>query len=218
MLHPETSQGLGSELLQAHTFKSKDLIGIWSRRGIVIAFKPSVEREVALLRRHFFRVVVLSRHFEDLATVRPMQLNEARISRAVRRSEFLIGKLAMMRYKLTLPENGLLSHFYEVTNLNEIASVLRDLNNGAARQVRQRRLDEQTRELNKSARTVAKVQAKLEWLELFFVAIYVTELGHIVAELLELKGWLPLMSIVAMGSGIASLFAWLLKPWRTEEE
>lgn len=81
-----------------------------------------------------------------------------------------------------LPENRLLGRFFEALGLRELLAALRDLNLAAAEKARNENLSKQTEELIKHTKTVASVQVKVEWLEVFIVGFYTTELAKIVVR------------------------------------
>lgn len=67
-------------------------------------------------------------------------------------------------------------------------------------------------ELSSNVSTVAQIQRKIEWLEVFFVSFYATELAHLISAAFFtpfFERWSVLFAPIVAG-GIA---AWGLKPW-----
>src|SRR5205085_10587109 len=104
-----------------------------------------------------------------------------------------------LEHSLVLPENRLLGRFFEAIGLHELLKTLREVNFAAADNVRNEMIDAQTGELTRHTATVADVQTKVEWLEVFFVGFYATELSRIITELLGLTNHVALIVIVLVG-------------------
>jgi hypothetical protein len=112
-----------------------------------------------------------------------------------------------------LPENRILSRFFEAIRLGEVLSTLRAIHGAAAERVRNEKLEQQTAEFTRHTATVADVQTKVEWLEVFFVGFYATELSRILTELLEFRHDIALVIVVLVGAVFTAAAALALAPW-----
>lgn len=92
----------------------------------------------------------------------------------------------------------------------DIRQALTDLD--AARQARHQ--TQLAHDLNTNIHTVASVQIKVEWLEVFFVSFYATELSHTMGELFHFDHAYTALSTLAwtIVAGAIALFS--LKPWQ----
>ena len=130
----------------------------------------------------------------------------------VEQSQALTRRLADVKHKLSLPENRLLGRFFEASRLDEVLGMLRDVNENAVERVRAAKADATLAQSEASLAQIKKLgsqsvelQGKVEWLEVFFVAVYFAELLHIVGESLHFNKW-----VVGMGSLIGSVAAGVL--------
>jgi hypothetical protein len=135
--------------------------------------------------------------------------------------EELARKAAQIKHNLALPHSELLRRFYEATGIDALLSTLRDLNQTAAEQVRRQaeqirrqKMDEQARRLAENTETVAEVQSKVEWLEIFIIGVYAADVidiftRHEGRERLWWETTLLLLSFAAF-MGIAT---YTLRPW-----
>jgi hypothetical protein len=205
-LEPEAGAGVPTDFLERHLFRTTEWIGVWSRRGMIVAFKPEVSEKIISFRDVFTELISLADDLQRLIAAAPQSESGERI---VEESERLTRRLAVAKHKLSLPENRLLGRFFEASRLDEVLGMVRDVNEAAVERVRSARSDDtlkQIRDLNQSSgklfRESVELQGKVEWLEVFFFAIYVAELIHIVGDSLHFNG-----KLVGLGALVCSLIA-----------
>jgi hypothetical protein len=198
-LHPGAAEGVPTDFLTRHLLVARDWVAVWSRRGIAVAFKPAAEREAKELEARFRDLVKLARGVEGF-----IESGSRPLSETLAEGEELARMAARMSHELALPENRLLSRFFEALGLRELLASLRDLNQAAAGR-------ERTEEMIRHTKTVATVQRKVELLEIFIVGFYVTELAKIIADGLKSGDWV--IPVVAGPAGMAAAVL-LLRPWK----
>jgi hypothetical protein len=137
------------------------------------------------------------------------------VERLVRDGEKLTVTAADITRVLATADNRLLSRLFDALEIAELLRTLRDFNSAAAEKERRAKLALQTAELARHTETVAAVQIKVEWLEIFIVGFYATELAQIVAENLGRKEGSPLTLWLILAAGFVAMAValLLLKPW-----
>ena len=113
-----------------------------------------------------------------------------------------------------MPESELLRRFYEASGIDELLNTLRDLNQTAAEQLRRQRMEEQARKTGESTETVAEVQSKLEFLEVFIVGVYALEMFEMFTKFINGEPATKAHIIIYGGLFFLLLTAALLVPWR----
>lgn len=206
-LHPDAGEGTPTDFLTRHLLVNRDWVGVWSRRGIVIAFKPAAEEKARAIERRFRELASLARSVEVFIESRVGPIHET-----VAEGEELTRAAARVSHELALPENRLLGRFFDALGLRELLGALRDLNLAAADKASREQAEQQTKELTRHTRTVADVQVKVEWLEIFIVGFYATELAKIIVDGLGRETgqvWIPLTAgIVSMAAAMLALRPW----------
>jgi len=206
VLHPDFGAGTPTDFIPRHLLVSRDWVGVWSRRGVVVAFKPTAEKKAKAMEDRFRDLVSLARSVEGFIESGSRPVNETVVE-----GDQLTRAAARVSHELALPENRILSRFFEALGLREVLAALRDLNLAAAERSRRDELDRQTRELIRHTKTVASVQRKVEWLEIFIVGFYATELAKMIVEGLDSGNWR-----IPTAAGIAGmvLAVLALRPWK----
>jgi len=100
-----------------------------------------------------------------------------------------------------------LGRFFEAIQLGEVLDAIGDINRAAANRL-------QTAKFGHNTETVADVQTKVEWLEVFFVGFYATELSRIITELLRLSHDSALITVIIVGVVFTAGAYYALQPWR----
>jgi hypothetical protein len=206
ILNPEAGPGTPTDFLSRHLMASRDWLGVWSRRGIILAVKPTMKHWAKLSKERFDEVVHLARDIDSFSDPGGRSVQEL-----AARGEELTRRAARIRHILALPDNRLMSRFFEAVNLGEFLHALRDLNLTAAEHARQEDMGENTR-------TIAEVQTKVEWLEIFIVGFYSTELARTVVEHIHRMSdvW-KLVAILSVGI-VSTLATFLiLAPWKQQQ-
>lgn len=141
------------------------------------------------------------------------------VAKIVAKGEDLARRAAQVKHNLTLPDRDLLRRFYDAIGIDELLGTLRDLNQTAAGYLRGEKIDEQTGRMEESTRTVAEVQSKLEWLEVFIVGFYATEMIEMFTKRFStFDRTLGTPFILLGGLFSLSFTAWILKPWERAAE
>jgi hypothetical protein len=205
-LEPEAGTGVPTDFLERHLFRATGWLGVWSRRGIIVAFKSEMSEKIVGFRDVFAELIALAEDLQKLVEAAPTSESSEQI---VAESHRLTRRLAVEKHTLSLPENRLLGRFFEASRLDEVLEMLRDVNEAAVERVRSARSDDtlsQIRDLNSSSERSIKesieLQGKVEWLEVFFFAVYIAELIHIVGESLHFNG-----QLVGFGALTCSIIA-----------
>ncbi len=209
LLNPETGEGTPTDFIARHLLVSRDWLGIWSRRGVMIAFKPAAAQKAKTLESRFRELVSLARDVESF-----IEPGSRAIPDIISRGEELTRRVARVEHSLAFPDSRLLSRFFDAIKLGELLGTLHDLNLAAAEKMRRNKLDAQTEELGRNTATVAEVQTKVEWLEIFIVGFYATELAQIIVDHLRLRDGPALLSIIAVGLIFTLGTAAALRPWK----
>ena len=195
VLHPKAEEGVPADLLTRHIFTTTDWMGVWSRTGVIVAYKVNAGRDAAERSRARFREIIeLARSVQE--RFKP-GMDDEHIGARMESGDELTRKIAKLRYELILPENRLLSQFFDAINISELLQTMRDMLLGL------------------NTHTTAEVQTKVEWLEIFLVGFYGTELASSVVGQLQLSKHLwGVVIIVFTGGLFTGVTAWLLKPWQ----
>ncbi len=191
-LHPEAGAGVPDDFLHRHLFRTRDWIGVWSRRGIIVANKRHAAETAEGFRNVFEELIDLSREIRLLAET---ELTADNGEEMVAHGESLMRRVVTVKHLLALPQNRLPGRFFEASGLAEVLGMLRDVNEAAVEKVRSARSDStlaKIRDLNlsagKSLKESTELQGKVEWLEVFIFAVYIAELIHIVGDSLRFNG------------------------------
>jgi hypothetical protein len=193
LLNPELRKGLPADFLQRHLLVSDDWVGVWSRRGIAVAYTPKAADTID-------GVAGLKQRFKEMASV----LRDAESFIQGSRSEIgtdLVQRAAQLQHALADPANRLLNRFFESTRLDEVLTRVSDVNTATR--------------LENNTRIVADVQTKVEWLEIFFVSFYAAELTYLISE--SLKPYqVPHSSLILLlcSGAFAAAATWMLQPFK----
>jgi hypothetical protein len=239
-LYPDLRLAKPLDFAQRHLVVAPGCVGVWGDRGIGIAYKP--DQRVAAqpqgvpdcdnaVEKDFIRIVALARQIDELiaksenlstngreAPSHPPELNDSGSSNLPRQiaaeGELLARTAARIKHNLTLPHSDLLRRFYDATGIDELLTTLRDLNQTAAEHLRREQMDEQASKTRESTETVAEVQTKLEYLEVFIVGVYALEMFEAFTRFIS-GGDLREGFIIMVGSFLFLAFtAWKLVPWK----
>jgi len=208
MLDPGGNEGVPEEILHHHLIVAEGSLAVWSRYGLMIAYKPDCEGYAETTERQFIDLVTLARDVTAFADRddRPglMLIDEA---------ERLTKQVARTRYRLTLPENRPLARFFETTGLGELLHTVRDLNIAVAERVRNQRLDEQSEHMVQHTHTIAHVQTNVEWLEIIIISFYMSELARFFIEQYPSFKDYEVAFVFGIAIVVACATALFLKPW-----
>jgi hypothetical protein len=205
-LETEAGPGVPTDFLERHLFRTQHWVAVWSRRGMIFAYRPEASSRIDEFRNLFTDLISLADELHQLLErVRNGQANEE----IVREGQLLTRRLAEAKYELSLPENRLLGRFFDASRLDEVLGMLRDVSENAVERVRAAKADAtlvqsgaSLAQIKKLSRQSVNLQGKVEWLEVFFVAVYFAELLHIVGDSLHFNKW-----VVGLGSLVGSVAA-----------
>jgi hypothetical protein len=216
-LHP-TAKIIEPEVLRAHLFRFGGLLGVWSRAGVAIAYMQYADGTVETLSALFDAIADCARKTDELvraekcAAAREIEMagsGAADLPDRVAKGDEIMRTLVETWHALALPEGRLLNNFVDEIRLAAVARSARDLSAGT-------KVTLQNDRLGHNIQIVADVQKKVEWLELLFVGIYATEIGHIISEYAIADAW-RLVATLCVAALLTSVAASFLRPWsRTE--
>ncbi len=238
VLYPDLQGATPPEFTQRHLVVAPRCVGVWGDRGIAIAYKPSESTSrdenhggseqdfmnIIALAREIDRLIADSKKLSASPSSSPAMQTPAENAHEAAdpnlgdeiaaRGEVLARKAAQIKHNLTLPHSELFRRFYEATGIDELLSNLRDLNQTAAEYIRRERMAEQARKLGENTETVAEVQSKLEWVEIFIVGVYAAEVLDIFTRHggEETSGAARLPLLIAF-TIVMALTTIILRPW-----
>lgn len=198
VLYPDLQGATPPDFADRHLVVAPRCVGVWGDRGIAIAYKsvPGAEQQDddGGTQQDFVDIVTLARRIDELiaageklahsppaisslspATHGNLDAGGNTAETVAAEGEDLARKAAQIKHNLALPHSELLRRFYEATGIDELLSTLRDLNQTAAEHVRRAKMEEQAQRLAENTETVAEVQSKVEWLEIFIIGVYAAD-------------------------------------------
>jgi len=220
-LHPK-ARSIAADTLRTHLFRFGGVLGVWSRAGIALAYTSDAEASVKKLQGLFDEVARCACLTDELIKAEKSAAQAARIaggSRAntigkrVELGENVLRSLAETWHKLALPEGRVLSNFVDEIGLARVAEALRDLTTATKTAEQNAQLAEQNARIDEHMTVVADVQTKVEWLELLFVGIYATEIGHVISEYAFDEAYRLLATLVVAATLTLPAMAFL-QPWK----
>jgi hypothetical protein len=208
-----------------HVLKTNEWVGVWSRRGIAIAYKASATEKVAATRQVFDRLVTLAQQVEKLPALLQAASREsaefAGLDRHARRhrkeaespfrpvqelGEQQLQQMVELRRSLADPECILASRFFEASKIEEILRSARDVYLAAVEQ-------SQSRALAETARETSELQSKLEWLEIFIIGVYSVELAAHVGHAFRFDDEFLGFSLIGFALMVPAIAFRLLRPY-----
>jgi hypothetical protein len=192
-------------------FRHGDVLGVWSRRGVAIAYTPAAAPKATLLAGLFDDIVACARDIDELVialqtdAVRADRGGRARTVARVEQSESIMRRMADVRHRLILPEAELLGNFVDGIGLDDLLATLRDLSQG-------NKVDEQNERIAEHMGTIADVQSKVEWLELLFVGIYAIEVAEIISNH-AVNCHVRLLVTLLIATVLTGAATFFLQPW-----
>jgi hypothetical protein len=242
-LYPDLQGAKPHDFAEQHLVVGLRCVGVWGDRGVAIAHKPKAGSTAAPsgnasaeddsgTEQDFIKIVALARGIDQLiaegagltevASKRAdLQSNEnadgapnlAEVIAA--RGEILARSAAQIKHNLTLPNSELLRRFYDATGIDELLATLRDLNQTAAEYLRREKMEEQARRQAESTETVAEVQSKLEWVEVFIVGVYAVETIELFAKHVVGERSRTATLVILASLPVFLLFTtFVLQPWK----
>ena len=181
-LDPDNAGSVPTDFIERHLFRSGEWVGVWSRRGVAVAYKPRATQKVAEFRDVLSELIDLTADLQALVNREPTAENTEEI---VAEGEDLTRRVAQIKHSLALPESRLLGRFFEASQLDEVLEMLRDVNQAAVEKIRAAQSARTLAQIRDLTHESAELQGKVEWLEVFFIAVYTAELIHIIGDSLN---------------------------------
>jgi len=250
-LYPDLRSAKPLDFVQRHLVVAPGCVGVWGDRGIGIAYKPDQRISAQpqgtpdcdnAVEKDFVRIVALARQIDELIAKsenlsangrdpgsshsgEPRESEPSNLPQQIAaEGELLARTAARIKHNLTLPHSDLLRRFYDATGIDELLTTLRDLNQTAAEHLRREQMDEQARKTRESTETVAEVQSKLEWVEVFIVGVYAVDAIDIFTKHILGEGNRSKTATLVILSSLPAFLlftAFVLQPWKrksTENE
>lgn len=241
VLYPEMPGSTPSDFAERHLFISAGSVGVWGDRGIAIAQKrdfaagaSAPDRQVAELRDDFAALVSLARdvdrltaHWNQLSNYSPASADAVSLpdrpidlrglQAIATNGEELARRAAQVKHSLTLPDRDLFRRFYEAVNVDQLLETLRDLTHAAGEHLRRYQLAEQAKQMESRSDAVARVQSKLEWLEVFIVGFFAVGIIDVITRHVNLGNDAENALVLLGGPLFIGFTAWILKPWRRKK-
>jgi hypothetical protein len=242
VLYPEMPGSTPTDFAERHLFISAGSVGVWGDRGIAIAQKPDFaagasapDRQAAELRDDFAALVSLARDVDrltadwnqlsnyspagaDSASLPERQIDLRGLQAIASNGEELARRAAQVKHALTLPDRDLFRRFYEAINVDQLLETLRDLTHAAGEHLRRHQLAEQAKQMESRSDAVARVQSKLEWLEVFIIGFFAVGIIDVITRHVNLGNDAENALVLLGGPLFIGLTAWILKPWRKKKK
>jgi hypothetical protein len=220
--------GVPTDFTENHLITSLQWVAIWSRHGVGVGFRGSAAGEIKALRTSFEQMAALSTEMYTFLDPQP----DVDPAQNVRLGDTLIRRHVQLKHDLATPGARVLRRFLESVRMDQALATLRDVNASSAEQLRQKLIDrqnehlieqnahmlEQSKHQLKSTETIAAVQTKVEWLEIFFVGIYATEMTRTITEFLGVRRNLAAVFTIAAAAIFTVAAAFVLQPWKHIEK
>jgi hypothetical protein len=224
-LYPDLNGATPANFAQHHLVVAPRYVGVWGDRGIAIAYK-SEKNDDDGGEQDFKDVISLAQNIDELIAdgdklgkpdkeeaVAAGKAKTVLVEDLADRGEDLARDAARIKHNLTLPESELLRRFYEATGIDALLATLRDLNQNSSAHIHRQKAEEQAHRLSESTETVAEVQSKLEWLEVFIIGVYAIEMINAYAEQLKYgEGWHKWLIIYGIPLFLGFV-VFVLRPW-----
>ncbi len=241
VLYPDVPGATPPDFVGVHMVVSASCVGVWGDRGIAIAQKQDFaagvsapDRQASELRADFAGIVSMARDVDRLSARWARISNEMSaeggvtgpagrlldtegLKSIVATSEELTRRSAQIKHTLTLPDHDLFRRFYDAINIDQLSATLRELSHSASEHLRQHELAVQAKQMESRADAVARVQSKLEWLEVFVVGFLAVGIIDVITRHIDLSNQVEDALVLLGGPLFIGFTAWILKPWRRKK-
>ena len=201
-------------ILDDFTYRRPELIAVWLRSGVALAYVPQAEAIAAEIADQFKEVVEITGEVVALTASARRDDNATSdvLEQRVTRGHDLLRRLSRLRSALASSRNGdLIESFIEKIGFDSVLATFHALNRTEVAVLQSKKTDLQTAQIVKHAHVVADVQVKVEWLELLFVGVYATELCAVIAT--ALQGRYALLFTMVGSVFLTAAAASYLRPW-----
>ena len=164
----ETSLPIQADGTSPHLIREAAWLGVWSSRGIVVAYKRQAEALVQEWENEFRELVSLAGGMDSLVRLKTAGAEAEHHHRSKHRKAVLDEgkKLALRVDRLSLylasPGGRLLRPFFEATSQNVLLERIVS--------------EHQSEQTGENIDEIVEIQSKVEWVEIFIVAVYGIEL------------------------------------------
>jgi hypothetical protein len=241
VLYPDLPGATPPDFVGVHMVVSASCVGVWGDRGIAIAQKQDFaagvsapDRQASELRADFAGIVSMARDVDRLSArwaristemsadggvtgPAGRLLDTEGLKSIVATSEELTRRSAQIKHTLTLPDHDLFRRFYDAINIDQLSATLRELSHSASEHLRQHELAVQASLMESRADAVARVQSKLEWLEVFVVGFLAVGIIDVITRHIDLSNQVEDALVLLGGPLFIGFTAWVLKPWRRKK-
>lgn len=242
VLYPEVPGATPPDFADLHVVVGAGWVGVWGDRGIAIAQKQDFaagvsapDRQASELRSDFAAIVSIVRDADRLtarwvrisnemsrdgdSTVFAGKMSDTEgLKSIVATSEELGRRSAQIKHALTLPDHDLFRRFYDAINIDQLSATLWELARSASDHLRQHELAVQAKQMESRADAVARVQSKLEWLEVFVVGFFAVGIIDVITRHVSLSNQVEDALVLLGGPLFIGFTAWLLKPWQRKKK
>jgi len=166
-----------TDFLERHLTRDNEVIGVWSRRGIAVAYLPASAERVEATKDQFGKLVPL------LAEL-PRETS-ANDQGSLDRAEAILSQIAEQRQKLSMPESILaFRRFVDAIGFHETLGTVQEVLSARVARTTERQGQKIAAATSASIDAVKQGQEKVEFLEILFVTLYSIEILHIVLGLI----------------------------------
>ncbi len=114
-----------TDFQQRHLLGGNDLVLVWSRRGIAVAYKQEALGEVSSLKSSMKTWASIAALFQQLLKDRETGRSGAA---QIRQGKWLLSKLLLLKHQSSLPEGKALRRLFEATRMDDLVSTLHEFN------------------------------------------------------------------------------------------
>ena len=114
-----------TDFQQRHLLGGNDLVLVWSRRGIAVAYKQEALGEVSSLKSSMRTWASIAALFQQLLKDRETGNSGAA---QIREGKGLLSKLLLLKHQSSLPEGKALRRLFEATRMDDLVSTLHEFN------------------------------------------------------------------------------------------
>lgn len=210
--------GVGSvpaDFQTRHLVRTAHAITVWNRGGLVVGYRDDAGRRAAhRIREAVLEIADLSKGMAVLLgdNSAPEQSDAAAAS--LQRSDLLIRKVARLKHLTTGSDGRVIREFLTAVGFDSLIDGLHNLNHQSQNLRLHEAMTRSAEEVRDSVRAIEEMQGKVEWVEVFLVAVYSVYLVNYLGENFRFAHDYVGYSIL-LGSGLAAgLTALALQPWK----
>ncbi|MHC1764258.1 MAG: hypothetical protein AB9869_08125 [Verrucomicrobiia bacterium] len=160
VLNSDDRGGFPTDFLERHLMVHSSWVGVWSRRGIAVAFRPEAQQTVDGFRSILKELALLAANVEKVV--------EGRIDSAEDGPplsvQALIKQVTRIKHRLASPGSRLPHRFFEATGMGQVLESLRDI------------------QATENLATITHVQKMVEYVEVLLVAAYTVSVTYYVGH------------------------------------